>query len=246
MLRFIVQMESEYALPVQRISDSGKNFKGLLQQFVDMTGAQAIFLGVRRGDPGGKIAHFAESDPGWPQITRISPVLNWTHEDIWEFFLRFDLPFCSLYNEGYTSLGATGNTWRHPLLRNITDISQAPWLDSGAAELRRRGLDMAELRLDTYVSPEPPMDHSSSECVLPQRPPALRPGHPAGTRGGNGVSINLPAWFMPTWSDERACRVGSLAGATSSADRRVASTLAQSSAKAVADRSLEWVRSLLA
>ncbi|KAG9045075.1 3'-phosphoadenosine 5'-phosphosulfate sulfotransferase [Tulasnella sp. UAMH 9824] len=78
----------------------------------------AIFVGTRRGDPhGAKLDFVTPTDPGWPQFMRVHPIINWSYADVWAFLRRFQVPYCSLYDEGYTSLGSTFNTFRNPALR---------------------------------------------------------------------------------------------------------------------------------
>lgn len=38
----------------------------------------------------------------------LNPIIDWTTEEVWEFINRFDIPYCSLYDEGYTRLGCIG------------------------------------------------------------------------------------------------------------------------------------------
>lgn len=38
--------------------------------------------------------------------TRIRPILHFTEKDIWDTYAAFDIPYCSLYEQGYRSLGA--------------------------------------------------------------------------------------------------------------------------------------------
>lgn len=40
--------------------------------------------------------------------TVVNPIINWTNEDVWEFIKKYDIPYCELYNQGYTRLGCIG------------------------------------------------------------------------------------------------------------------------------------------
>ena len=35
----------------------------------------------------------------------ISPILEWTDEDVWAFIHKYNVPYCKLYNEGFSRLG---------------------------------------------------------------------------------------------------------------------------------------------
>jgi phosphoadenosine phosphosulfate reductase len=35
----------------------------------------------------------------------VSPILYWTHADIWTFIRKNNMPYCKLYDEGYTRIG---------------------------------------------------------------------------------------------------------------------------------------------
>lgn len=40
--------------------------------------------------------------------TVINPIIDWTDDDVWEFIRENNLPYCSLYDEGWTRLGCIG------------------------------------------------------------------------------------------------------------------------------------------
>jgi FAD synthetase len=86
---------------------------------------KAIFVGTRRTDPHGQhLTFFDRTDGGWPDFVRVHPVIDWRLEEVWTF-LRApelgELEHCSMYDEGYTSLGGVGDTVRNPKLRYVDE-----------------------------------------------------------------------------------------------------------------------------
>lgn len=47
---------------------------------------------------------------------RINPMLEWNCENVWEYLLSKKVPYCSLYNKGFTSIGNMKNTRPNPHL----------------------------------------------------------------------------------------------------------------------------------
>ena len=87
------------------------SFKSELEGLTKEGGVKAIIMGNRRTDPySDDLKPLSQSSPNWPQFMRVFPVLDWTYSDIWTFLKAFDLPYCKLYDEGYTSLGEKHNT----------------------------------------------------------------------------------------------------------------------------------------
>lgn len=43
-------------------------------------------------------------------IVKLNPLADWTHEDVWDYIRKFDVPYNSLYDKGYTSIGCSSCT----------------------------------------------------------------------------------------------------------------------------------------
>ena len=100
-------------------------FEGL-EELLSSTEVKGIFLGTRRGDPNADSQVFSPSSKGWPVFMRINPIMEWSYHDVWEFLLLCKLPYCSLYDEGYTSLGSIDTTFPNgALLRSDGKYSPA-------------------------------------------------------------------------------------------------------------------------
>lgn len=42
------------------------------------------------------------------QRRMLNPIIDWTTEEVWEFIREYDVPYCKLYDEGFTRLGCVG------------------------------------------------------------------------------------------------------------------------------------------
>lgn len=65
-----------------------------------------------------------------PSHYRINPILHFTERDVWDATLENDIPICSLYREGYRSLGARVTTKK---------ISDVPAWDQDLENTTERG-----------------------------------------------------------------------------------------------------------
>ncbi|CAF5194571.1 unnamed protein product, partial [Rotaria sp. Silwood1] len=59
---------------------------------------------------------FSPTDPTWPAYMRCNPILNYSYNDIWIFLRKFDVPYCRMYDQGFTSLGDKETTIKNPKL----------------------------------------------------------------------------------------------------------------------------------
>lgn len=75
----------------------------LLKQAVKEHKLPALVIGIRWDEHKERIGekYFSERE----DHVRIHPLLHWTEEDIWEYIRQFNVPYVSLYDLGYRSLG---------------------------------------------------------------------------------------------------------------------------------------------
>lgn len=113
---FVTECAKKYHLSVDSIT---KPMKPALETYLDKhNDISAIFVGIRRADPFTRgLKYIQRTDTGWPDFMRIHPVLEWEYDDIWIFLRELEIPYCVLYDQGYTSLGSTTSTVRNPDLR---------------------------------------------------------------------------------------------------------------------------------
>ncbi|KAI5928294.1 hypothetical protein F4810DRAFT_647830 [Camillea tinctor] len=113
---FVASSSAEYHLEVARYVLPMK--KGLEKYLAERPNIQAVFVGTRRTDPHGeKLSHFDPTDAEWPDFMRIHPVIDWHYAEIWAFIRHLSVPYCPLYDQGYTSLGGKRDTHPNPHLK---------------------------------------------------------------------------------------------------------------------------------
>ncbi|OVA06951.1 Molybdopterin binding domain [Macleaya cordata] len=111
---FTYKTAETYGLQIEIIR---LDFKSGLEALLMEKPTTAIFLGTRIGDPNAVgQEQFSPSSPGWPPFMRVNPILDWSYRDVWAFLLTSKVPYCSLYDQGYTSIGSIYDTVPNALL----------------------------------------------------------------------------------------------------------------------------------
>ena len=117
-LDLLQETVKEFELDMVAFSQDDFSFVSGLQVLVDQNqSCLAFVLGTRSSDPNAKDqGQFSPSSDWMPPFMRVNPVLDWSYGHVWHFLRKFGLPYCSLYDEGYTSLGSVPDTFPCPAL----------------------------------------------------------------------------------------------------------------------------------
>jgi len=114
---FVHKVSSQYGLTLIIIPTPTIR-EGLEQLAVEMPDLTTMIIGTRRTDPAGvELELYSPTSPGWPSMMRFHPILDWSYTQVWDFIDTYDVPYCSLYDSGYTSIGGSHNTQPNTHLR---------------------------------------------------------------------------------------------------------------------------------
>jgi len=121
-LHFMGETAAALGVPCETLRGG---FKAGLQQLL-AEGVRCVLMGTRRADPdGGLLEVFSPTSLDWPPLMRVCPALLLSYADVWAVLRGASLPFCELYCEGFTSLGAQHDSARNPALALGAAAAQA-------------------------------------------------------------------------------------------------------------------------
>lgn len=138
-------------------------------------GAHAAFaLGTRKGDPNCHDQQVFAPSSSWMPVPfmRVNPIIDWEYGHVWHFLRIFKLPYCSLYDQGYTSLGKKSQTFpNEALLRKFPKINSdgsqeklflpAYMLSDWTLERSGRTKPIEDIRPPNTITEEPENSNSS-------------------------------------------------------------------------------------
>ena len=82
----------------------------MFNTFIEDHGIKAMFVALRRDEHAARKddEYFTHKEGSYlvPEHTRISAILHFTERDLWNTNKIYNIPYCSLYEIGYRSLGA--------------------------------------------------------------------------------------------------------------------------------------------
>jgi len=116
---FVNESVAAYRLDLTRYALPKKDaFKLYLEEHNTV---KAILMGITRSDPQSQtLTHFDETDQGWPAFTRVHPIIDWDHDEIWAFIRYFQIPYSSFYGQNM-SPGGIRDMFPKPTLMAASD-----------------------------------------------------------------------------------------------------------------------------
>lgn len=81
--------------------------------FLEGNGIGALSTAIRWDEQEARDSEEYFSPRTDPDHIRIHPILHFKERDIWDLIHKHNIPFCSLYYQGYRSLGAKGSTTKN-------------------------------------------------------------------------------------------------------------------------------------
>lgn len=84
---FVDQCREHYSVDIHVMKGG---IKSVLEQICrENPNFKACLMGSRRTDPYCEnLKPMQETDPGWPKLMRINPILDWTCADVWEYIRK--------------------------------------------------------------------------------------------------------------------------------------------------------------
>lgn len=80
---------------------------------------ESIILGTRETDPYAQswsVIKDTDTHKGWPLYSRVMLIYYWSYKMVWRFIKECELPYCKLYDKGFTYVGDQSNSIPNPFL----------------------------------------------------------------------------------------------------------------------------------
>lgn len=130
LVEYVDLIAKKYDISILKFLDMKTSIIALKKEGIDL-----VIIGCRNTDPNcGNLNVYQETDNNWPKIMRFHPLLNWTYSDVWNYIEDNNLPVCSLYETGYTSIGDKTNTFPNYALFDGIGYKPAKYLVDDTTE----------------------------------------------------------------------------------------------------------------
>lgn len=122
-VRYIQEMEAVHPIDLIEYDNAGPineaAMKRFLTEFIKTSKVEYVIAGTRSTDPYAQGLGFlapTDEENHWPRFTRVMPIYDWSYAEVWDFIVKAELPYCELYNRGFTYVGDQTNTAPNPFI----------------------------------------------------------------------------------------------------------------------------------
>ena len=111
-----------------------------LKQSIKNLHLKAMFTGIRKDENEARADEIYFSKRKDPHHFRVHPILHFTEKDIWDYIKLNNLPYCSLYEQGYRSIDCAPCTQKTTMDKSIAERSgRSQDKEAAMDKLRRLG-----------------------------------------------------------------------------------------------------------
>ena len=136
-IRFIKSQGAKFEYPGVTIWELIRKFKGFLPvrmaryccgplKEVPPANGEMILIGVRWAESAKRSKRLMTEHCMKTNGKKLHPIIDWSDADVWEFHKAFDVPYCSLYDQGYKRIGCIGCPMKSERERE-RDFQRYPW-----------------------------------------------------------------------------------------------------------------------
>ena len=104
----VPQQESQFGILYQSAPDRCCGMRKVEPLFAGLEPYDVWFAGLRREQSPTRTSLSEAADfrlPGGKMLLKVSPLLDWSTREVWQYMKDVDLPILPLYDRGYTSIG---------------------------------------------------------------------------------------------------------------------------------------------
>jgi phosphoadenosine phosphosulfate reductase len=123
----VAQQESQLGILYQTKPDRCCGMRKVEPLFAALEDYNTWFTGLRREQSKSRANLEASADfklPSGKVLRKISPLVDWSVRDVWQYLKLHDIPRIALYDEGYTSIGCRPCT---SLPLDANDLRSGRW-----------------------------------------------------------------------------------------------------------------------
>lgn len=107
LVRFATELAKDWEFEFEIVSNEGRPSRTIqeeLREYMEKNGIRVLFTALRADDHEEEGAGYFTQGAN-PNHVRVCPLLHFRERDVWDATFALKIPYCSLYEQGYRTLG---------------------------------------------------------------------------------------------------------------------------------------------